>query len=292
MYIAGNIPSTTAAFAQAQTPLFNYIIPISVNVRKRFNIIISRNEERSIISCIKLGNSLVFTDYLNNRLTISNLEGTDIHHHHIILNYGPRYITAIGTDTVAVSCTFNRNILIINISTGSVSRTINTSDIPSYGLSYVDNNLYVVIGKKLTHMMDLTGKVIRTIQLPSRDIHDITVGRNSLVCINCRSIYYCSLDGYLIWKFKNEKYTSLRRVTTDDEGKVYVTDAITNTVVVVEVSEHGKHYKEVLTYSDGINDPCGIYFDKKDKTLLVCNVLDAEVFLSDVKKKLVFLSRN
>ncbi|CAG2252828.1 unnamed protein product [Mytilus edulis] len=253
--------------------------PVSVTLRQQLNITKSENESLFISSCIKTGNTLVFTDCNNKRLIICNSDGTDIHH--IPLSYKPRFITEIDSNTVAVSCNNDSTILIINISTRSITSTINTSGFCD-GISYNDNNLYVVIGG-IIHVMDLTGKVIRTIPVPTDDIRDITVDRDRLVCIDyiTSSIYCCSLDGKVMWKFKKDEFQDLRRVTTDNEGNVYVTDRRKNTVIVV--SDDGKHHRELLTESDGLRNPCGIYFDKKENTLLICN--DCDAFLFDVKQQ-------
>ncbi|XP_076086192.1 uncharacterized protein LOC143056900 [Mytilus galloprovincialis] len=275
--IVENEPIKEETFTHDQASDKNNL-PVSVNLRKQLNIKQSTNENLFITSCIKTGNTLVFTDWSNRRLIICKSDGTDIHH--IPLSYKPHDITEIDSNTVAVSCT-DSNILIINISTRSITSTINTSGY-CYGISYNDNNLYVIIDERIIHVMDLTGKVIRTIPAPSYDIHDITVDRDRLVCIHYTSIYCCSLDGKLMWKFKMDTFQDLRGVTTDNEGNVYVTDQRTNTVIVV--SDDGKHYRELLTKSDGLNNPYGIYFDKKENILLVCNESNEKAFLFDVKK--------
>ncbi|CAG2218157.1 unnamed protein product [Mytilus edulis] len=256
-------------------------LPVSVTLRQQLNIKKSTNENLFITSCIKTGNTLVFTDCNNNRLIICNSDGTDIHH--IPLSYKPHYITEIDSNTVAVSCLYDKTILIINISTRSITSTINTSGY-CHGISYNDNNLYVVIDRSIIHVMDLTGKVIRTIPLPSNYIYDITVDRDRLVCIDITSIYCCSLDGKVIWQFEKDEFQDLTRVTTDNEGNVYVTNEKTHTVIVV--SDDGKHHRELLTESDGLDEPRGIYFDKKENVLLVCNERDGNAFLFDVIKKL------
>ncbi|CAG2244026.1 unnamed protein product [Mytilus edulis] len=201
------------AFAQDQASVKTNL-PVSVTLRQQFYIKESINEYRTITSCIKINNTLVFTDLFNMSLIICNGNGTNIHH--MPLSHTPWFITELESNTVAVSIT----ILIIDISTDTVTRTIKTSGY-CYGISYTcnDNNLYVVINRSIIHVMDLTGKVIRTIPLPSDSIHDITVDRDRLVCTDFRSIYCCSLDGKLIWNFKKDKSQDLRRVTTDDEQK-------------------------------------------------------------------------
>ncbi|VDI71244.1 Hypothetical predicted protein [Mytilus galloprovincialis] len=177
--------------AQDQTPVKTNL-PVSVNLRQQINIKQSTNEDLAISSCIKTGNTLMFTDFRNNRLIICNSDGTDIHY--IPLSYEPQYITEIDGNTVAVSCTYDNTILIIDISSRSVTSTINTRG-NCYGISYNDNNLYVVISLSMIHVMDLTGKVIRAIPVPSYGIDDITVDRDRLVCKDSTSIYCCSLDG-------------------------------------------------------------------------------------------------
>ncbi|CAC5423738.1 unnamed protein product [Mytilus coruscus] len=187
-----------------------------------------------------------------------SLDGTDIHH--VSLPYPPHFITKVDSDTVAVSCTDIGIILIINISIGSVTSTITTKfksktiggiavdtrDLP-YGISYYDDN-----------------------------------NLNKLVWIDGTSVGCCSLDGKLIWRFLHMKYRYAFHMTIDDDGNVYFTDEQTYTVVVV--ADDGKHFKEILTKSDGLNEPRGIYFDIKENSLLVCNQ-DGKAFLFDVKKK-------
>ncbi|CAG2206131.1 unnamed protein product [Mytilus edulis] len=79
------------------------------------------------------------------------------------------------------------------------------------------------------------------------------------------------------------KYKDLRGLTTDGEGNVYVTDEITNTVLVV--SYDGKNSIEVLTESNGLNRPIDIQFDKKENILLVNYRFKGTVVLFDVKVK-------
>ncbi|XP_063409169.1 uncharacterized protein LOC134692640 [Mytilus trossulus] len=252
-------------------------LPVSVSLSKQINIKTHENEDLHMTSCKKIDNTLVFTDWKNNRLTICTSDGTN--KHHIPLSYTPLFITEVDSNTVAVSCG-DTTILIINRSTRSITSTINTSDYCS-GISYNDNNLYVVIDYSTIHVIDLTGKVIRTIPVPTDFIRDITVDRDRLVCLDKTSIYCCSLEGKVMWKFKKDEIQDLTLVTTDNEGNVYVTVLIKDIVVVV--SDDGRHHRELLTQSDGLDKPWGIYFDKKENILLVCN--DCDAFLFDVKKR-------
>lgn len=275
-----NIPATVKRFTQAQTTV-KYNLPDSFTFRQQLNVKKSRNVDQNIWDCVKIGNTLAFTESLGNQLIICNTDSTDIHH--IPLHYKPWYLTEVDRTSVAVSCMIDKTILIINMSSGNVTNKIETSDY-CYGISYNEDRLYVVIGKSVIHVMDLRGILFRTINLPADSTVNITADKDRLVCIDSRSIYCWSIDGQLIWTFENGKYESLRGVTTDNEGNVFVTDYYTN--AVVKVSDDGKFHREILTKSNSLNHPCGIHFEKKENVLLVCNINDIKAFLFDVKRNI------
>ncbi|CAG2223703.1 unnamed protein product [Mytilus edulis] len=252
------------------------MFPVSVNLRRQLDI--RTSADHLIYSCIKLGYTLVIAKFTTGQLVICNVNGTDIDH--ISLSLYPQYITEVDSNTVAVSCTDSKipvastKICLINISTRSVT-TIATSG-KCYGISYYDNNLYAVIDTKNIHVMDLTGKVVRTIPAPSDEIFDITVDRHRLVCIDSSSIFCCSLDGTLMWEFKNDRYQLLHRVTTDADGNVYATDYNTHTVVAVSADK--QQSEELITKSDGLNKPFAIYFEKKTTFWLFLIIWTEKVF--------------
>ncbi|CAG2196337.1 HMCN [Mytilus edulis] len=219
--------SATEAFTLAETQV-KYNFPVSVTLRHQLKVKLPDNESQ-ITDCIKIGQTLVFADCYGSQLITCNADGTD--QRHIPLHRKPWHITEIDSDTVAVSCS-GKSIGIINISTDEVTSTINTRKY-CRAIAYDDNNLYVVIGEGIINVIDqaVKGKM--------------------LVCIYETSIYCCSMHGKLIWKFENEMYQSLYSVTTDDKDNVYVSDFMSNAVLVV--SGEGKQYRELLTKSDGLN---------------------------------------
>ncbi|VDI68967.1 Hypothetical predicted protein [Mytilus galloprovincialis] len=271
--------TTEESFTQAQTPV-KYNLPVSVSLRQRIRI--RGYRDLFITSCIKIGNTLMFTDNNNDRLIICNSDGTDIHD--IPLPYKPYYITEIDSNTVAVSNRYPSTIMIINISTRSVTSTIENRFGGLYkGISYNDNNLYVVIKTRIL-VMDLRGNVLRTISVPTRGTTDITIDRDRLVCTDTRSIYCYSLDGTLIWITKKDYNTdTFRRVTTDNKGNVYATNTGGDTVEVIY--DKGQHQGKLLTLANGIIGPYGIFFDKRENILLVCSHRYGVGWLFDVKDK-------
>lgn len=269
--------TTEAAFAHAQS-VVKYNLPVLVTLQKHLNIELLLNDSLFICGCIKMQNKLVLIDAsYYNRLIICNIDETDIRT--IPLSHKPDYITEVDINTVAVSCIYK--ILIINISTGEISRIFKIG-VDCHGISYDAYNLYTVCGDRSIRVIDMTGNCIRVIPIPLHYAFDISVQRDRLVYIDLTSIFFCSLDGNLMWKFENEKYKSLRHVTLDDEGNVYVTDRDSNTIVCV--SKDAQHYREILTGSDGLNKPFCIHFDKRENVLLVNNFNEKRVFLFDVKR--------
>lgn len=188
---------------------------------------------KTVHSCIKIGKTIVFTDIKNDQLLIYNSRGTGLHG--IVLSFSPLYIAEIDSNTVAVS-DHDRNIHIMKLSTGSDISSIQPWGFCS-GISYTNKSLYV-LSQGIIFVMDLTGKVSSSIHLSidiedSDDIRNITVNRDRFICTDKTSIYCFSLEGKLMWKFKNPKYEYLRKVTTDDEGNIYATNIVTNAVIVV-----------------------------------------------------------
>lgn len=245
---------------------------------QQFNCAKSKYNVYNVYDCLKIGNTLVLSDHYNKQLIAYNSNGTYIGCISLFLT--PLYMTEVDIDTVAVSC--GVYILIVKVSTGEIATAFKTRGYCS-GISYKYNNLYVVIENRTIHVMNLRGTVKRSIPSPSDCTLDINVNRDRLVCNSSTSIYCCSFDGKLMWKFKNYQYKSFRHVTTDDKKNVYLTDYNTSTAIVL--SGDGKHYREIVTESDGLNKPMGIHFDLKENILSLCNQFDAKVFLFDVKEK-------
>lgn len=275
MTISENIVAKEVSSTQAQAAVGDNI-HVSATFCKHVDIKSKENKSQDIKDCIKIGNLLLFTENYKNQVIIYNANGTLERTFHLD-DYKPWYLTEINRNTVAVSCPSAKTVLIINIYTGSVIDKIRTKDF-CFGISYNDY-LYVMVGssnkKSLLCVMDLAGKEIRTLE----SVHSchITVHKNMLVCIeDNKLIRCCSLDGKVIWEFQEDKYKRLRRVTTDDEGNVYVTNEDTN--VVLFVSKNGKQCKEILTESDGMYMPAGIHFDKKENILMICSDRDAWFF--------------
>lgn len=247
---------------------------------RRVAVILSREFKidcYEIVDCAKVGNRLVFTgESPDARLIICEEDGRVVHF--MSLDYRPLYVTEVDSNTVAVSCTLDRTILIIDVSTGSITSSIKTSDVCD-GIAYADNCLYVVIEGSTIQEMDLTGTITRTIRLPVYSITSISMLGNKVVCIDGMTTFCFSLYGELIWEISRPGYNDLHRITTDDDGNVYVTDGHRRTVAVI--SDNGTRFGEILVESNELVFPYSLHFDKNECKLVVCSHFYGKVLLFD-----------
>ncbi|XP_076085677.1 uncharacterized protein LOC143056485 isoform X3 [Mytilus galloprovincialis] len=258
---------------------------LDVQLRKKFELQSIRDFGNR--DCIITNDLLVFTDHVRNRLLIYNFNGSYIR---TIRLFGtPVSILVTNQNDVAVS--YNQEFIdIISIKTGKVKNIIKTSGIIG-GISYQNGLMYVVINYQTVDVIDLTGKIIRSLSLSlyrPDNMLESTVGclstdtdslfltyplNNTLCC--------CDLNGSDRWTFTDDKMIQPSGITTDQNGNVYVSCYKSNNVIVV--SSEGKHHKELLNKKDRLHNPTGIYYNKSNDCLLVCNEGNCNAFLFDVK---------
>lgn len=196
---------------------------------------------------------------------IFNEDNSDISY--IPLLYKPWGITGVTNDTVAVSFPWVHIIQIINICSFGVEFQIDNKK-ECWGISFYKDLLYYVSAGVLK-IRDVKGNMKGTIDLPSDDISKITVHSERLFCTDRDTLYCCDLQGTIKWEFRVKKITGLHGVTIDGHGNVYVAGEWSNNIVAI--SPNGKQCRVILTSANRIDSPTGIYFDKNEQRLLVCN---------------------
>ncbi|VDI28339.1 Hypothetical predicted protein [Mytilus galloprovincialis] len=238
------------------------------------------SEYLHITDCTMIGKFIILLDSYNKRLIIHDEDGTD--NRDIKLTGEPQNISPINDNDLAVTSS-QSYIEIISINTAQIKNLIGASG-DTYGISYHNGLLYVVIDRTKIDVMNLRGEISRSFTLPSSKVWDLTTYKNRLFFADVfEEILYCfDLNGVVIWKFNCDKMKSPNEVTTDQNGNVYVTCSVYNNVVVV--SSDGKHYKELFNKKDGLRKPTGIYYDKSTNNLLVCNAGDDYALIFDIKQ--------
>lgn len=251
-----------------------------VNLQQNFYI---KKSGGYLHDCIIINKQSVFTDNAKSRLLIYTRNGS--YNRDIKLSGKPFCAAKINENDVAVS--YNQNYIeVIEINTKKVKNKIETSG-KTYGISYKHELLYVVIQRMTVEVLSLTGKKIRSFQCPSSSIWYILADTDKLYVTDqsldpSPSLHCCDLKGSVVWTLTNEKMNYPWGITTDGHSNVYV--AFNNSENVVVISPNGKHHKEILSEKNGLKFPSGIYYDKTNNRLMVCNEMDGGVFIFDIKQ--------
>lgn len=251
---------------------------LTIDVKMKQTILIQQSSA-NLVDCIIIKYQLVFADKYNKSLLIYSEDGSFIRS--IKLSRAPRSLSVINDIDVAISYS-QHYIEILGIATGQVNRKIQTGG-KTFGLSFIDELLYVLIDNKNIEVMKLTNEKIKSFPCHKSSNRSITTNEDRLFLTGCRtdSVFCCDLNGTFMWEFKNKKMKLPDGLTTDGNGNTYVTGYHTDNVVVI--SPDGKNHKELLTVKNGLRKPTGIYYDRLSNWLLVCNKWNGHAFLYTVK---------
>ncbi|VDH95491.1 Hypothetical predicted protein [Mytilus galloprovincialis] len=253
---------------------FHLSLQFDVNLRQQIKLSVG-----NMLDCVIVRNKLVFTDISNEKLLVYNNDGSS--NRDIKLSAGPCFVSVLSDDNVAVSYKLNY-IEIISVNMGRVRSVIGTNGQAS-GIAHHNELLYVVIDKKKIDIMFQMGEIVGSFPCPSESIWIIETNQNKLFLAEAfgGNLYCCTMNGEVIWKFSDDNMRFLLGVAADSCGNLFMT--LRDHHTVVSVTPDGKHNKEILTRRDGMNCPTGIYYDKSNDCMLVCNQRNGDAFLYDIK---------
>ncbi|CAG2231471.1 unnamed protein product [Mytilus edulis] len=84
---------------------------------------------------------------------------------------------------------------------------------------------------------------------------------------------FCKLQ----WTFHNESVLKTPYgIDVDNDGNVFVVGHRSNNVVVI--SSDGKRHREILTVSDGLDNPMSLHYSGTTNQLLVANYFNSKLF--------------
>ncbi|XP_071121594.1 uncharacterized protein [Mytilus edulis] len=229
--------------------------------------------------CILPDDRLVFTYYSVKQLKVYSNKGSK--DFEIKMSCKPFDIVYIREDnTLAVSSNNPSTITIINLETKQMMKSIALGS-EIYGIDLKDNQL-IYSGKD---------KGIRMINLNDESISDLVREAMASGCYTATfrdNIYHTNnatytvtcynLHGKLLWTFHNESVLkSPHGIDVDNDGNVFVVGYISNNVVVI--SSDGKRHREILTVSDGLDNPISLHYSGTTNQLLVANYNNSKAFL-------------
>ncbi|CAC5394113.1 unnamed protein product [Mytilus coruscus] len=222
--------------------------------------------------CMSIHGDCFFTDhYKKKRLIAISFSGT--------LKYNMSLDPSDGFDiifinekTVAITSgnsRVNTGIDIINSESRSKIKFIKLPNCP-YGITRDGDSLFVCVLRhgiyKVNTLDDTTSLVIS----------QSSIDYNSYVSVFTDKIYYtdgnsvvcCDRNGSRVWTFK---YNSILKkpsgITVNNDGNVYVVGERSCNVVII--SNNGKQHKEILTKTDGLNEPSPIFLINRTGNFLL-----------------------
>ena len=188
----------------------------------------------------------------------------------------PYEVSYIGENIVAVTIWNKYEVVFVNVIANTIIHTIDIGH-ECCGTDFNMNRLAIRVIQPSTsnHIvyLDPKGKLIDRVNIPSRNSTNISVRDDTIKCTDWKAnkIYCYTLTGQEIWTFKDENV--LRKpvgIALDKNRNVYVAGKGTNNVVVL--SPDGKNCRQILTKSDGMNNPISLRINIDRNELLVCNL--------------------
>ncbi|CAC5423749.1 unnamed protein product [Mytilus coruscus] len=205
---------------------------------------------------------------LNKRLVIMNQEGELIK---TVPLEGQCYdVAVIDKDTVATTLFVKKKVVIVDVNSSKLQRTISTKDY-CYGIISTGEKLLVSLYNKTIQFFDLSGNALSTLLTADISFH-CSVLNNKLYYTthNSDAVYSDDLKGNVCWKFDFQKLDFPIGIINDASKNVFVVCNESNQLVVV--GEDGKQSRILLTKEKGLHKPRAIHYNRKSNTLLVFNV--------------------
>ncbi|XP_071091302.1 uncharacterized protein [Haliotis cracherodii] len=217
---------------------------------------------------------VVVTDFGNKRL---NTYYTHAMHSpkHIQFSNEPWQITQLANCRVAVSVPDSNEIVIVKVyPEPELLSTIRTSN-TYYGQAYLSPSRLVVGGIRGTDILDMTGKVLKSIKtglVSSPDFIHVTSNRNLIVSEGTvRSLVSVTSEGEDVFTYTPTADRALkypRGITSTSTGDILLVDR--NSHKVIQLTGSGQFVRDVLTAQDGIDTPRGICLDRDGLLYVTC----------------------
>ncbi|XP_045184494.2 E3 ubiquitin-protein ligase TRIM71-like [Mercenaria mercenaria] len=189
----------------------------------------------------------------------------------------PYSICNVGSDEVAVSLCDAKKVQYISVKKKlTLTRSFSTGNY-CRGMVYVDDKLYVCCGDSrdsasyCIEVYNNAGQLHHSISgLSSLPLY-ITVtddGQHLLVTsYPSDNITMMDLTGNVVNTFSNRDLKQPSGICTDGKGQVFICGISSNTVVQLEPKQ--QKIDVILGMKDGIDNPCAIYYDRKQSSVLV-----------------------
>ncbi|CAC5413852.1 unnamed protein product [Mytilus coruscus] len=195
----------------------------------------------------------------------------------------PNDICYIKDNLIAVTIVRKHIILLIDLLTKNITKTIKVEDL-CFGIESNGTTLVVILGAREPELLtlDLEGNIISQVTVPGKCILRMTLHYESIVCTDFKdNLVSCNTNkGILSWTHKHEDFLEPLGLAIDKHGFIFVASKNSNKIVVL--SEDGKTSRTILSKDDGIVSSTAIHIDKLSSTLLVTNLSNGDAFVHKI----------
>ncbi|CAG2190267.1 unnamed protein product [Mytilus edulis] len=210
-----SLPFKDAKVDQAQivhTPIGQSFDRTMLQLRQKFQIK-DKNNNTNVRGCGILPNShLLIVNYNKNKV-IMEYSDDGRHIRDIPVSDKPFDLAIIDSDRIAVSYGGNNYMEILNINNKMVLAKV-TFRLSCLGISYQNENIYILVTSEGIVEMDMSGKRLRTIggKYAKGGIYHITTTNDRIYCTDYdnKLVYCCSMTGEDIWTFTDQALVNAR----------------------------------------------------------------------------------
>jgi hypothetical protein len=185
----------------------------------------------------------------------------------------PYEVSYTGENIVAVTIKDKHEVVFVNVITNRIINTVYIGH-ECCGTDFVMNRLAILVVPSFTlnHIvyLDPKGQFIDRVYFPNGYSRNVSLRDDTIKCTNSGMICCFTLKGEKMWNFRNQNVLGKPKgIALDKYRNVYVAGMETNNVVVL--SPDGKNCRQILTKSDGLNEPYSLRINIDRNELLVCN---------------------
>jgi hypothetical protein len=238
---------------------------------------------------LKRGEEYGLTDMVvtsDNRLLICNFHSTDpkvyiykyyrTYEDEISFTSPPYGITLVPcTDKAVVTLPDKKSIQFINTTNNRKDKKVQIGD-KCWSVTALKDQIYLG-GYDKVIILDINGSRVREVQTDGGNIWDLFYNeRNDQMLLRHNGRLCCiSLDSQVIYRYDISGEDGL---AVDRQGYIYISGLLSNGIQ--RLSPDGTFRIIVLSERDGIDEPCGITFNKDFTKLFVINMSQSVLFYS------------
>ncbi|CAC5423752.1 unnamed protein product [Mytilus coruscus] len=179
-------------------------------------------------------------------------------------------VAVIDKDTVASPLVKQKNIVIVDVNSSKVQRSIPTSS-KCCNINYIGKQLVVNLTNKTIQFFHLSGNILSTLSTAKNSSHcSVFNGEFYYTTHRSHAVYSTDLNGEIRWMFGCQKSDCPTGISNDASGNIFVACSDSNQLVVV--GQDGKKSRILLTKEDGLHEPIATHYNRISNNILVCNV--------------------